>query len=330
MPYITHTIEPWMPAGALKAKEDIAKIAESVGWQRLSIERYNDARFSAEIRHQKIHTFLDKVGKNDIVVHQFPTYMSQAFEQDFQRAIQQRGAKYVLLIHDFEPLRVSREHAWEWELAQCADLIIAHSQPMASTLQQHGVTTPTETIQLFDYLGPTPALNPIFKKEINYAGTWQKAPWLQHYQGPKLNLFGSRPKRWKDLVLPKSINWVGSFDPEEITTAFSSGFGLLWDSDYEDKFFQSYTKVNAPHKASLYLKAGLPLIAWSQSYLGDIVRANQLGMTIDDLSDLTKLVGVVRPADYLTFQENSRLFQKRISEGYFTKEVLEKVLHYFR
>lgn len=40
--FITHTIEPWMPPGALKAKADYASIAAATGWKILPLERYND------------------------------------------------------------------------------------------------------------------------------------------------------------------------------------------------------------------------------------------------------------------------------------------------
>lgn len=42
MNYMTHTIEPWMPVGATKPKDDIAKIAKKQGWMTLEIDpRYS-------------------------------------------------------------------------------------------------------------------------------------------------------------------------------------------------------------------------------------------------------------------------------------------------
>ncbi|MFC4760992.1 sugar transferase [Fructobacillus durionis] len=330
MYYITQTIEPWMPAGALKAKDDLARIAVKNDWQRLAIERYNDVRFSDEIRSSKIDTMLEKVKPGDIILHQFPTYMSEDFEKEFQEAVQKRGATYTLLIHDFEPLRVERQKAWEWQLAEGADLIVAHSQQMIEQFKAHGIHSPAVTINLFDYLGPSPTTNPIFDKVINYAGTWQKAPWLQTYDGPALRLFGSRPKKWKEIELPPAVDWAGSFLPDEIALAFHSGFGLLWDSDYDDKYFQSYTKINAPHKASLYLKAGLPLIVWSQSYLANLVKEFNIGFTIDSLDQLENKLGQVDQSGYQRIQKNLQPFQERVSKGHYTKNMLEKVVNFFK
>ncbi|MBS9337876.1 sugar transferase [Fructobacillus parabroussonetiae] len=330
MNYITQTIEPWMPAGALKAKADMATIVQENGWQRLPIERYNDARFPAALRLEKINQFLTGIGLGDVVLHQFPTYMSEDFEEAFQKEVQRRGGHYVLLIHDFEPLRVKRENAWEWALAQKADLVVVHSPAMADALRQHGVDCPLITLDLFDYLGPSPATAPTFSKVINYAGTWQKAPWLKEYQGPALALFGTRPKRWKEVRLPDNIDWIGAFSPDDIALAFQSGFGLLWDSDYDDKFFQSYTQLNAPHKASLYLKAGLPLIVWSQSYLAELVEKEQIGFSIHSLSELNEKVAAATAADYRRYQENLRPLQDMVNHGSYTKIMLEKVAAFFK
>ncbi|MDD9138769.1 sugar transferase [Fructobacillus sp. CRL 2054] len=330
MHYITQTIEPWMPAGALKAKADLAQIAEDQSWQRLPIERYNDVRFSDEVRSSKIDTMLKRVMPGDIIVHQFPTYMSENFEKEFQQAIQKRGAKYTLLIHDFEPLRVERKKAWEWQLAEKADLIVAHSQQMIEQFKAHGIHSTAITINLFDYLGISPASAPTFEKVINYAGTWQKAPWLQTYNGPALRLFGSRPKKWKEIELPSTVEWVGSFPPDEITLAFQSGFGLLWDSDYDDKYFQSYTKINAPHKASLYIKASLPIIVWSHSYLADMVNERNIGFTIDSLDELEASLQQIDQQTYRMMQANLRPIQNRVNQGQYTAEMLEKVIDFFK
>ncbi|MBS9336366.1 sugar transferase [Fructobacillus papyrifericola] len=329
MHYLTQTIEPWMPAGALKAKADVANIAQGAGWQRLPIERYNDVRFPAALRQEKINYFLTGIGLGDVLVHQFPTYMSKDFEKEFQAAVQSRGAKYVLFIHDFEPLRLQRDDTWEWALAEQADLIVVHSDAMAAALQKEGVQTPTITLGLFDYLGPAPTSLPTFSTVLNYAGTWQKAPWLKSYQGPALKLFGSRPKRWQEVTLPASVDWVGAFSPEDIPLAFQSGFGLLWDSDYEEKLFQSYTKVNAPHKASLYLKAGLPLIVWSKSYLADLVRTEEIGLTIDNLADLNEKLATLTKSEYETYQKNLLVLKDRVESGFYTRTALDKVVRFF-
>ena len=47
-------------------------------------------------------------------------------------------------------------------------------------------------------------------------------------------------------------------------------------------------KINASHKASLYLASQKPLIVWNQSALANFVEDNKLGITIDSLEDIEK------------------------------------------
>lgn len=326
--WITQTIEPWMPKGALKAKDDYAKIAQASGFSRLPLERYNDQRFSKTERQKRIEEALKLIVPGDTVVHQFPTYMSADFEAEWLTAIKDKKANYVLLIHDFEPFRVTKANPTEFTLAQKADLIITHSEAMSQYLAKMGVNKKTIVQPLFDYLGPNPPLAS-YQKILNYAGTWQKAPWLQDYQGPALKLFGNRPKKWRDWQTPADIEWTGNFEPDDIQNHLDSGFGLLWDSDFDTLHYQSYTKINAPHKASLYLKAGLPLIAWQESHIGRLIDRYQIGFTINDLDELEDLMKTLTADQYQSWQANLLPLREQVSEGFFTKTTLEAVTDFF-
>ncbi|WP_338352032.1 beta-1,6-galactofuranosyltransferase [Fructobacillus tropaeoli] len=326
--WITQTIEPWMPKGALKAKDDYAKIAQASAFSRLPLERYNDQRFSKAERQKRIEEALKLIVPGDTVVHQFPTYMSADFEAEWLAAIKDKKVNYVLLIHDFEPFRVTKANPTEFTLAQKADLIITHSVAMSQLLAKMGVNQKTIVQPLFDYLGPNPPLAS-YQKILNYAGTWQKAPWLQDYQGPALKLFGNRPKKWRDWQAPADIKWAGNFEPDDIQNHLDAGFGLLWDSDFDDLHYQSYTKINAPHKASLYLKAGLPLVAWNQSHIGRLINANNLGLTISSLDDLGPALDHVTLDQYQNWQESLISWRDKVTTGGFTQETLAAVQKYF-
>ncbi|WP_061993172.1 beta-1,6-galactofuranosyltransferase, partial [Fructobacillus ficulneus] len=217
-------------------------------------------------------------------------------------------------VHDFEPFRVNKTNPTEFTLADNADLIVSHSNKMTQAFVNRGIQTPTVVQPLFDYLGPNPPLAN-YSQQINFAGTFQKSPWLHDYQGPALTLFGARPKKWQEWVVPPTINWQGNLDPDEITAVFKTGFGLIWDSDFDDKSYQSYTKLNAPHKASLYLKAGLPLIAWDQSHIGRLIQAHNLGFTISSLADLDSILSQVTVDQYQDWQKNLVPWRDKVATG---------------
>ncbi|MEX0380208.1 sugar transferase [Leuconostoc sp. MS02] len=325
--YITHTIEPWMPAGALKAKSDYATIAVALGWQELPLMRYNDARFDNETRLKNISEWLVTVKPNDLVLHQFPTYMSADFERQLVHTLKHRNVRRAILIHDIEPLRLIKQDAWEFQVLNQYDFVIVHSKTMQQRLQAAGVHTNFIVQPLFDYLSETRPVA-LFSRHINFAGTFQKSPWLQNYTGPKLTLFGSKPKKWQTVNFPTTITYQGNFDPEEIVNQLTDGFGLIWDNDFDNKTYQTYTRYNTPHKASLYLRAGLPLIAWSQSAIGQFIINHELGFVIDNLSDLDFKLREVDQKQYYLWQVNTQIIADRLRHGDYTQDTLRQLTSY--
>ncbi|CAM3030509.1 sugar transferase [Leuconostoc gasicomitatum] len=325
--HITHTIEPWMPAGALKAKSDYAIIAVALGWHKLPLMRYNDARFSNETRLQKISEWLTDVKPKDLVLHQFPTYMSAEFERQFVHTLKHLNVCRAIVIHDIEPLRLVKQDAWEYQILNQYDFIIVHSKDMKNQLQANGVKAAFIVQPLFDYLSQ-PRPTALFSRNINFAGTFQKSPWLQNYTGPNLTLFGSKPKKWQNIDFSTHINYQGNFDPEEIVNHLTDGYGLIWDSDFDDKTYQTYTRYNTPHKASLYLRAGLPLIAWSQSAIGQFIVNHKLGFVINNLTDLNLKLHAINEAQYQLWQTNIQIIADHVGRGDYTKNTLLRLSAY--
>lgn len=309
-----------MPLGALKAKSDYAQIAQTQGWTILPIARYNDVRFDDETRQNHIKNWLNTVKADDTVIHQFPSYMSCHFEQQWVQEINKRSARSIVLTHDIEPLRLVKTDAWELSVLKQYNTIIVHSEAMANALRRMSVNSTFIIQPLFDYLGEVHNLAS-YSHLINFAGTFQKSPWLKDYDGPEINLFGSVPKKWRDFVFPNQVSYHGNFDPDDILNQLTSGFGLIWDNDFEDKTYQSYTKYNAPHKASLYLRAGLPLIAWQQSALAAIIKQYDIGLTINKLTDLKKIDDISLD-QYHTWQKNIYPIASQLAQGFFTKQTL--------
>lgn len=324
--FITQTIEPWMPPGALKAKADYAQIAQTAGWSLLPLYRYNDARFDEATLTAHISEWLTPIMPNDLVVHQFPTYMSAQFEQHFVAALKSRQAHCALVIHDIEPLRLNKLAPWEFDVLNQYETIVVHSDAMAQRLREAGVTSNMINQIFFDYLGD-PVSPASFSRQINFSGTFQKSPWLTTYTDVPITLFGAKPKKWQAIDFPENIAYQGNFDPDDILNQLHTGFGLIWDNDFDDKTYQSYTQYNAPHKASLYLRAGLPLIAWSQSAIGQLITTYDLGLVIDDLSELAAQIRHVTPAQYRTWQAHGAVIADNLRHGVYTKTSLNALAH---
>lgn len=70
--------------------------------------------------------------------------------------------------------------------------------------------------------------------------------------------------------------------------------------------FGEYLKYNTPHKASFYLRAGLPIIVWRQSAIAQLVEERNAGIAVNSLTELTEVLKSVTPADYKALKASVR------------------------
>jgi hypothetical protein len=312
MNYMTHTIEPWMPVGATKPKDDIARIAQTQGWQILNIDRANQGNGA-----DNLTTMLTA---SDLVVHQFPSYLPLAFEENFQKSVQEKGAKFVILIHDFEPLRLSerQESEQEYQLLRQCDALVVHTVEMAEAL---AIPIPTFILGLFDYL--TDGKMPSRKSAQNliFAGTISKASWLQDFP-LAIKVFGKWPRKWSQKSLAQTIKLQTILPQDTAPANLPDGIGLVWDSDSSTATqYQAYQKLNSPHKLSLYLAAELPVIVPAFSPFAKMVTDYKLGTSISDLSELP-----------ITFDYDRTMGQKigqALRHGEQTKKLLQALEQFF-
>ena len=51
-----------------------------------------------------------------------------------------------------------------------------------------------------------------------------------------------------------------------------------------------YLQYNAPHKMSLYIRCGLPIIVWEKAGLAPFVKKNNVGICISSLTELEDIL----------------------------------------
>lgn len=309
---MTHTLEPWMPVGATKPKDDIANIAAREGWQILTIDRAK--------QDLDVSNLTSQLQPSDLVVHQFPSYLSIAFEENFQAAVQASRAKFILLLHDFEPLRLNERQMVdrEWQLLKQADGLVVHTQEMADAIN---IPVPTFQLGLFDYLTELAIPARSLSQDLIFAGTLTKAPWIKNFPLP-LKVFANLPRKWAQDVLPTNIRLENIMPANEAPAKLPDGIGLVWDSDEDDKTqYQSYQAINSPHKLSLYLAANLPVILPATSPFTTFITENHLGLGIHDLTEL--------PVKFDYDASTGQQIGQALRSGQHTKRLLTRLLEYY-
>ena len=128
--------------------------------------------------------------------------------------------------------------------------------------------------------------------------------------------------------LPRCMIYKGSFSPEELPNVLEGGYGLVWDGDSIEGcvgLAGKYLKYNNPHKASLYIAAGKPLIVWKKSAIAPYVCEKEIGITIDNLNDLPHVLKCISKEKYMKLVRNVLKEREALINGEHLKRIYMKI-----
>jgi hypothetical protein len=196
---------------------------------------------------------------------------------------------------------------------------------MINWLKANGLTTKVISLELFDYLSNDFAIISQGNKAIVFAGNLIKSNFiysLYHLKNVPFNVYGPNFSEEKNAVNSK-VYWQGEYGSQEIVKQLNGEFGLIWDGNYIEKcdeILGNYLKYNNPHKFSLYIAAGLPVIAPADSAIGHYIKRHNIGLLINNLYDLDNLT--VDKTLYTTLKANVVKIRQRVINGlYFTDAI---------
>ena len=263
------------------------------------------------------------------IVFQYP-FPSQFLGRYITKSLAKRSRlKKIALVHDLESLRGfkndKRQKNQELQQLNSFDAVIVHNSAMANFLESQDLKSKIISLGIFDYLTETQVVpEKVLKNQISYAGNLVKAPFFLHYRGKTpIQLFGPNPLP----KYPTNIHYMGSFSPDELASQINGKFGLVWDGDSVkggQGLYGDYTRFNDPHKASLFLSLGIPLIVWAGAGIAEFVKEGHLGLTIESLDEIDSVISEVSDADYSKMRANAILVSRKVRQGYFTMRSIHK------
>lgn len=279
--------------------------------------------------------------ENDVLILQFPLLWHSLKTLILTKLLRKRKFKAYLLIHDIESLRNRSIKSFQdvkyailhflqnKTVLERVDGIIAHNDKMKDVLVQLGIPEKKIiSLEIFDYLIPDYEVKKTYEKRtVLLAGNFdiKKTKYARQLpDNPEFSIYGIN---FEEENLPQNVHYKGAFSPEELPYYLEGGFGLVWDGDSPytcSGMFGEYLKMNNPHKASLYLASGFPIIVWRQSALTDFVTKNNCGILVDSLFEIAETLKSIQKKDYQELIENSKKIGEKIRQGYFLKTALEK------
>ena len=334
----------------IKARDDVECILEKCGYKSIFIKSLNEERKSASkfmklLWHFRVKKMwcksADELKDGDVLLVQIPVIEHSLFLESAFKKIKKKGVNIIFVVHDLESLRFSNRKGIgifmrlrvkiEDNILLDADNIIAHNKKMANILRKKTKNNCNiVSLGLFDYLSndikhenkERHALN----KPVVIAGTLRKHKAKYVYSLPndlKYNLYGVGYEGKND----ENIKYYGAFPPEELPNIIEGSFGLVWDGDSTDTcsgIYGRYLKINNPHKVSLYMASGIPVIIWKEAALADFILKNNCGFVIETLNDISKKIDSLSDDEYKEMLFNVNKIKTMVNEGYYLKNAISK------
>lgn len=259
---------------------------------------------------------------------QYPIY-SSVISQKITNVIP-KNVKVYYLIHDLESLRLFKDSEGfkqeEIQRLNEANGIISHNPKMTKWLKENGVTTKIVDLEIFDYLSENMAPNNKYDKSVCYAGNLAKSEFLKVIPRKlKLGVYGPNPAQ----DFPENIEYKGVYKPDELPKYLVENFGLVWDGKQSDKcdgIYGEYMKYNNPHKVSLYLSSGMPVIIWKKAALADFIEKNNVGLVIESLDQINEKLNSISESEFLELKQNTVDLSQKLKSGFYLNRAVDELL----
>jgi hypothetical protein len=331
--YETYDFQKYNAGG--KAVEDCFYILDHLGYKPFRIQvNLPHNKFSKSMANLKLFRLMH-LHRDDIIVIPHPMGLMHRYVNIISFAQRAKKFKTCYLIHDLLSIRHPQNSGCEYidkKMIENADAVIVHNDSMGTYIHNVNSSIKVVSLKVFDYLG---SINKKEKKKactLNIAGnlTEDKAQYIYHtehlYPDIIINLFG--PGYNSDKISVSNIKYFGKFPPDDIPKVFSEGFGLVWDGPSIETCsgnMGNYLRYNNPHKLSLYLSAGLPVVVWDQSATKKFVIENNVGIAVSSINDFYNKYKSLTEYDYREMCRNADKISQKLHQGYFLATAMKKV-----
>ena len=320
-----------------KGKIDCEKTLERIGFKNLGLRRTTipNSIIGSILTFCGVLIGLVRLPKRSTICLIYPT------KKYYNLILKVAGIKKCKIITIIFDLRSHRKGKLgvkkEIDLLNSNHIIISHNQFMTKWLTDNHLKSDVVNLDIFDYLSKKENLvdkqNNAEKHSIVFAGAlgYGKNGFIYDLDSiqPKnytVNLYGIgyEEKRHKENSI---INYKGFFPADEVVNRLEGSFGLVWDGISIEECagnFGEYLKINNPHKTSLYLRAGLPVIIWDKAAMSTFVSDYNVGIAVSSLRDLDDKLNKLSKESYLKMKENAVKLSEKIGTGHFLEAAIQK------
>lgn len=313
--------------GGSKAKTDVVTFLLKRNFKTIETPSNNLGKIWSSI------TSYSKLKKlNGTLLIQYPSGKPLLRKMWLTSARRCSNLKIIFLIHDLESIRFhndkkhTKSQNEEIKFLNTANGLISLNHKMTALLKERGITIPITDLKVWDYDNNQP-FNDNFDYDgsVCYAGNLIKADYLTKLNiNTPLHVFGPNA----DLKFSKNIIYEGQYSPQELPKQLRQSFGLVWDGTSPDTCtgtYGQYMRYNDPHKVSLYLSTGIPVIVWKDAAIADFIKKNKVGILIDSLNKLDEVLNGVSSAEFTDMKHNAQRIGLQMRQGFFLNNALNQL-----
>jgi hypothetical protein len=318
------TLVPEEKTAWSKARVDVCTILERAGYVLVQLPRLSSLR---EARQLWSVLRRELAGGGHILI-EYPFEQRKRILFLYLFRLFSR-VKLLAVLHDLDSLRFGTDSGREMALLKLFDGLISHNASMTRWLRDKGYRKKVVDLQMFDYMSapaqPVHALGMNSPVNILYAGnlTYEKATYIYSEEiaslkNAHLSVYG--PYFDAARAPRHSVSHKGVFNPDSPVLDGRYHFGLIWEGTSVvtcEGPYGSYLRYNNPHKASLYVSLGLPIVVWRGAALADFVVEQQIGVTIERLDELDDLASTVSSEAYFAMARKVGALRDKVAEGGF-------------
>lgn len=324
-----------------KAKTDVERIMTEEGFYNAGLpQRIGGGKFNTFFYNlRSILRAMVNMRRGDILWLQYPV---KKYYTTLCRYARFRGVRTVTLIHDLGSCRRKKlTPDKEVKRLSRSDHVIASNKAMGDRLREMGYAGSPDALGLWDYLtDASPRRLPRRPgrelPRVAYAGGLSRRKnafiykWPEVIEGYAIHLYGRgfHPELMADSTAFTDHGFVPA---EQFLRTVDCDFGLVWDGDSTETCsgdFGEYLAVNTPHKLSMYLRAGIPVIVWSRSAMAPFVIREGVGFVVDSLAQIPARLHSLSAGRQDLMRERAYATGVKIGRGEFFRAAMRRALRH--
>ncbi|HVK49468.1 MAG TPA: hypothetical protein VM488_16520, partial [Pseudobacter sp.] len=236
-----------------------------------------------------------------------------------------RSIRRVAVLGDINGIKHNDPALLQKELKEFSnyDFLIVHNQWMKDWIQQEIPGAQCAMISFFDFLAEPNGNAPQQDHTVAYAGNLEHGLFLNRVgalqsDNPSVLFRVYGQPYTQQMAEQPNLEYMGTSEPYALPAKLKASYGLVWYGDSLDHVAGNigpYLSIISPHKASLYLLCGIPLIVPGHTAVASLVQQYKLGIVIRNLHEIQSAIDSITPQEYVSICNNVRSIAGSVASG---------------